>query len=427
MNVTYHTNALRKQARGGDRQRCRDSRNRDSNQHPHNVPKNYSDNSNKAKHPNHTDLNRNQRFGNSSPPRRNQFNGPPRNDKPSTPKRVSWAPQGPTINHQQSPFVRKEFVPAQTTKQHVEHHARCKKSEKNQRTAMWVQSQLNQRIRSPSPQPEQVRPIVKEERPSATPFLDNYLYHYGEHTCNRHKWNTVRVPVQNKAKEADKKPVNRAHGLHNQRIKNWDQSATRRIGRSSSPAPHYCYHCEHDHRRDCCLQPGDSNEDIAGFADWISELETKEAKPVPFLDIPETVSGSISPPWFPKCLPVPSKNVKQEQMPACSAVPPMGHQCFVPVYGPNVRVVPVNGYQQIQTPEGLVYLVPQVAGHPHGAFNQFMRQYFHYPQVYLVQPKPCAKPCPVHTWIPGMYMQPPTYPATHLLQQLTHQYCSTES
>ncbi|XP_055548210.1 uncharacterized protein LOC129731875 isoform X1 [Wyeomyia smithii] len=72
------------------------------------------------------------------------------------------------------------------------------------------------------------------------------------------------------------------------------------MGRSSTPSPAYCFHCDHRHREKCCLYIGDNEEDINRYSAWKQDLEQSCDKPQHTSRIPDAISGNTTPYWFPQ-------------------------------------------------------------------------------------------------------------------------------
>ncbi|XP_053692053.1 mediator of RNA polymerase II transcription subunit 12 isoform X1 [Sabethes cyaneus] len=72
------------------------------------------------------------------------------------------------------------------------------------------------------------------------------------------------------------------------------------MGRCSSPSPAHCFHCDHSHRKKCCLYVGDKETDLNQYSAWKQNLESSRVKSKFTTRFPEAVSGDTTPYWFPK-------------------------------------------------------------------------------------------------------------------------------
>lgn len=72
------------------------------------------------------------------------------------------------------------------------------------------------------------------------------------------------------------------------------------LGRSSTPDPSYCCHCDHKHRERCCLYLGDKMDDLNRYSAWTEDFKNTPVKPQNVKCIPEAVSYNTTPHWFPR-------------------------------------------------------------------------------------------------------------------------------
>nr|XP_029708859.1 uncharacterized protein LOC115255127 [Aedes albopictus] len=72
------------------------------------------------------------------------------------------------------------------------------------------------------------------------------------------------------------------------------------LGRSSTPDPPYCYHCDHQHRERCCLHRDDKLDDVNRYSTWTEDFRKTPGRPQDVKCIPEAVSYNSSPHWFPR-------------------------------------------------------------------------------------------------------------------------------
>lgn len=64
-----------------------------------------------------------------------------------------------------------------------------------------------------------------------------------------------------------------SHSNHNNVCIHKDSKTSFVLKRASTPSFEKCFHCEHDHKKSCCLYIYDTPEDLGRYANWKEALD----------------------------------------------------------------------------------------------------------------------------------------------------------